>query len=105
MAPDAVTSIKNDHRVLEGLFAELQAGKGDRAALVTEVAARLTAHSRAEEDGVLVENLIGSPHFDEALEVRPSDWAAAWSPPSGSAPCSGVSSDAAGPRAAGRGCG
>jgi hemerythrin superfamily protein len=98
MAPDVVTSIKNDHRLLEGLFAQLQAGKGDRAALVTEVAARLTAHSRAEEEEVYpaiknvardkqrdvdhayeehqeaehllrkVENLIGSPHFDEALE-------------------------------------
>ena len=98
MAPDAVTSIKNDHRLLEGLFAQLQEGEGDRAALVAEVAARLTAHSRAEEAEVYpavrtaardkqrdvdhaheehqeaehllrkVENLIGSPHFDEALE-------------------------------------
>ena len=46
---DVVMAIMNDHRVLEGLFAELHAGKGDRAVLVAEVRARLLAHSRAEE--------------------------------------------------------
>lgn len=46
---DAVTLIKNDHRVLEGLFDQLTSGRGDRRALLVEVAARLAAHSHAEE--------------------------------------------------------
>jgi hemerythrin superfamily protein len=49
MATDAVTLIMNDHRLLESLFQRLQAGEGDRQALLAEVEARLTAHSRAEE--------------------------------------------------------
>jgi hemerythrin superfamily protein len=97
MGSDAVTLITNDHRVLEGLFEQLRAGKGDRRALVGEIAARLAAHSRAEEQRVYpavreadpaeeaevdhaytehaqaehllrkVGNLIDSPHFDQAL--------------------------------------
>lgn len=97
MAPDAVTLIKNDHRILEGLFEQLEAGSGDRRALVEEVVARLTAHAYAEEREVYpatikadpqeqdevdhayhehheaehllkkVHNLIESPHFDQAL--------------------------------------
>src|SRR3954467_7493877 len=46
---DAVTVIKNDHRLLEGLFDRLRSGQGDRQALLVEVAARLAAHSHAEE--------------------------------------------------------
>jgi hemerythrin superfamily protein len=101
MAPhadtDAVTLIKNDHRLMEQLLARLKSGDGDRRALVTEVAARLSAHARAEEAEVYpaiatsagereevehgtdehfeaehklgkVQNLIESPHFDQALE-------------------------------------
>jgi len=98
MGSDAVTLITNDHRALEALFRQLQTGKGDRRALVDEVAARLTAHSRAEEQHVYpaardagpvdestvdhayhehaeadhllnkVRNLIHSPHFDQALD-------------------------------------
>jgi hemerythrin superfamily protein len=97
MASDAVTLIKNDHRLMEQLFAQLKTGKGDRRALVAEVEARLTAHVRAEEAEVYpviakeagekgevehgtyehleaehllgkVRNLIDSPHFDQALE-------------------------------------
>jgi hemerythrin superfamily protein len=97
MKSDAVTLIENDHRILEGLFAQLQAGKGDRRALVDEIDARLAAHSRAEEERVYpaiseadpdereevdhayhehheaehllrkVRNLIDSPHFAQAL--------------------------------------
>jgi hemerythrin superfamily protein len=97
MGTDVVTLIENDHRLLEGLFEQLQAGKGDRHALVAEVAARLTAHARAEEQEVYpavtsaepaeedevehaydehreaehlllkVQNLVESDHFDEAL--------------------------------------
>jgi hemerythrin superfamily protein len=44
--------IKNDHRVLEQLFAQLKSGEGDRRALLDEVEARLTAHARAEEGEV-----------------------------------------------------
>jgi hemerythrin superfamily protein len=42
----------NDHRTLENLFEQVQAGKGDRNTLVDEIAARLNAHSRAEEKKV-----------------------------------------------------
>jgi hemerythrin superfamily protein len=97
MASNAVTLVKNDHRLMEALFAQLQAGDGDRRALVAEVQARLSAHARAEEAEVYpiiakaagekgevehgtyehleaehklrkVVNLIDSPHFDQALE-------------------------------------
>lgn len=49
MAVDAATLIKDDHRRLKALFDRLRAGEHDRRALVEEVAARLTAHARAEE--------------------------------------------------------
>jgi hemerythrin-like domain-containing protein len=49
MAMDAVTLIKNDHRLLERLFDQLKSGGSDRQALLVEVAARLAAHSHAEE--------------------------------------------------------
>jgi hypothetical protein len=52
MAPDAVTVIKRDHRVIEALFDRLRDPSSDRAALVEEVAARFAAHARAEEDHV-----------------------------------------------------
>jgi hemerythrin superfamily protein len=97
MATDAVTLIMNDHRVIEELLARLGADEGDRQALVAEVAARLAAHARAEEQEVYpalvdaqpveedevdhayhehrdaehelrkVRNLIASPHFTEAV--------------------------------------
>src|SRR4051794_23946975 len=97
MAHDAVTLIKNDHRLMEELFTQLTAGEGDRRELVAEVEARLVAHARAEEAEVYpvlataagekqevehgtyehleaeqklrkVRNLIDSPHFGQALE-------------------------------------
>jgi hemerythrin superfamily protein len=49
MAMDAATLIKNDHRLLERLFDQLKSGGSDRQALLVEVAARLAAHSHAEE--------------------------------------------------------
>ena len=49
MATDAVTLIMNDHRLFERIFEMLQSGDGDRKKLLTECAARLTAHSHAEE--------------------------------------------------------
>ncbi|WP_084957692.1 hemerythrin domain-containing protein [Thermoactinospora rubra] len=52
MATDVVTLITNDHRVVETLFERLQKDEGDRAALVKELHALLTAHARAEEDRV-----------------------------------------------------
>jgi hypothetical protein len=97
MGTDAVTLIQDDHRLLESLFQQLQAGEGDRRTLVDEVAARLTAHARAEEEEVYpaitaadpaeedevehayeehdeavhhllkVVNLVASPHFEQAL--------------------------------------
>ena len=52
MASDAVTMIKNDHRVMERLFDMLKDPNSDRPALLSEVAARLSAHSWAEEEKV-----------------------------------------------------
>ncbi|MFF5232234.1 hemerythrin domain-containing protein [Dactylosporangium sp. NPDC000521] len=52
MASDAVTLIMNDHRLMEQLFDRLRAGSGDRQLLLDEIAARLTAHSHAEEQRV-----------------------------------------------------
>ncbi len=52
---DAVTAIKNDHRVMEALFERLKSADEDRAALVAEVKARLLAHSKAEEQHVYPE--------------------------------------------------
>jgi hemerythrin superfamily protein len=49
MATDAVTLIMNDHRLFEQIFEMLQSGAGDRRKLLNECAARLTAHSHAEE--------------------------------------------------------
>ncbi|MEJ3747342.1 hemerythrin domain-containing protein [Actinomycetes bacterium KLBMP 9797] len=52
MASDAVTLIKNDHRVMEQLFEQMLSRKGDRTALLKECIARLSAHSWAEEEKV-----------------------------------------------------
>jgi hemerythrin superfamily protein len=52
MAADAVTLIKNDHRVMERLFEMLKDPDSDRPALIAEVVARLSAHSWAEEEKV-----------------------------------------------------
>ncbi|WP_426511109.1 hemerythrin domain-containing protein [Dactylosporangium sp. McL0621] len=52
MASDAVTLITNDHRMMEQLFDRLRAADGDRQLLLDECAARLTAHSHAEEQQV-----------------------------------------------------
>ncbi|HWH00113.1 MAG TPA: hemerythrin domain-containing protein [Pilimelia sp.] len=52
MASDAITLIKNDHRVLEKLFELLKKADSERPALLAEVAARLSAHSWAEEERV-----------------------------------------------------
>jgi hemerythrin superfamily protein len=52
MATDAITLIKNDHRRMEKLFDQLESGVGDSGTLLSEVAARLTAHSHAEEQKV-----------------------------------------------------
>jgi hemerythrin superfamily protein len=52
MASDAVTLIMNDHRLMELLFDRLRSGSGDRQLLLDEIAARLTAHSHAEEQQV-----------------------------------------------------
>ena len=46
---DAVTLMYRDHRVLTALLDRLAVPTSDRVALVEEVAARLTAHLRAEE--------------------------------------------------------
>ncbi|GGM13947.1 hemerythrin domain-containing protein [Dactylosporangium sucinum] len=52
MATDAVTLIVKDHRIMERLFDKLRSGTGDRQQLLDECAARLTAHSHAEEERV-----------------------------------------------------
>jgi hypothetical protein len=51
-AADAVTLIERDHRALESLFERVRSGTGDRVTLLNEIAVRLTAHARAEEQEV-----------------------------------------------------
>jgi hemerythrin superfamily protein len=94
---DAITLIERDHRTMEALFERVMAGDGDRAALIDEISAMLTAHARAEELEVYpairradpseepevahaydehheaehllrsARNLVASPHFEEAF--------------------------------------
>jgi hypothetical protein len=47
---DALTLMHRDHRVLTALLDRLATADGDRVVLVEELAARLTAHLRAEEN-------------------------------------------------------
>lgn len=49
---DAVSAIMADHRRMERVFEKLRRGEGDRRSLLDECAARLTAHSHAEEQRV-----------------------------------------------------
>jgi hemerythrin superfamily protein len=46
---DVVALIVQDHRDMQQMFTRLQNGEGDRAMLFEQMAAMLTAHSRAEE--------------------------------------------------------
>ncbi|MDP9796718.1 hemerythrin superfamily protein [Catenuloplanes nepalensis] len=64
---DAVEAIKQDHQRMEGVFARLEAGGGDRRALLSEVENRLEAHSLAEEQEVYPAIKKAAP--DEADEV------------------------------------
>jgi hemerythrin-like domain-containing protein len=64
---DAVEAIKQDHQRMEQVFAKLEAGDGDRRALLTEVEHRLEAHSHAEEQEVYPAIKKAVP--DEADEV------------------------------------
>jgi hemerythrin superfamily protein len=52
MASDVVTLTMNDHRIMELILDKLRSGEGDRQRLLDECAARLTAHSHAEEQKV-----------------------------------------------------
>lgn len=52
MPTDAITLIKNDHRVMEQLFERMRTQKNKRPALLKECVARLSAHSWAEEERV-----------------------------------------------------
>ncbi|MFI5908959.1 hemerythrin domain-containing protein [Dactylosporangium sp. NPDC051541] len=63
MASDAVTLITTDHRMMEQLFERLRTADGDRQLLLDECAARLTAHSHAEEQQVY-------PHLPSADEAH-----------------------------------
>ncbi|MDR7273698.1 hemerythrin domain-containing protein [Catenuloplanes atrovinosus] len=65
---DAVEAIKQDHQRMEEVFARLEAGDGDRRALLEEVERRLEAHSRAEEQEVYPAITKAAP--DEADEVE-----------------------------------
>jgi hemerythrin superfamily protein len=64
---DAVTAVKNDHQLLAGLFEQLRTDRRNRGALLAEVRARLTAHSRAEERYVYPAVRRARP--DQATEV------------------------------------
>ncbi len=49
MSKDVVDLIVQDHRDMQRMFDRLRSGDGDRALLFEQMAAVLTAHSRAEE--------------------------------------------------------
>jgi hemerythrin superfamily protein len=98
-AADAVSLIERDHRAMEKLFKKVSSGAGNRAELVDEIAVRLAAHARAEEQEVYpaakqadapqdeevehaydehreaehllrsARNLTESPHFEEAFQA------------------------------------
>jgi hemerythrin superfamily protein len=65
---DAVTLITNDHRLFEKLFDQLTSGRGDRRALLIEIAARLAAHSHAEEMKVYPALAEAEPAEHDAVE-------------------------------------
>lgn len=52
MPTDVISLIMDDHRLMEQLFERLKSGEGDREILIDELAARLLAHARAEEQEV-----------------------------------------------------
>jgi hemerythrin superfamily protein len=64
---DVVSRIKDDHRLLEGLFERMRSRQGDITAMLDEVRIRLTAHSRAEEDHVYPALIVQEP--EESGEV------------------------------------
>lgn len=46
---DAVTLLEQDHRAVEQIFEQLQAGGGDQRGLVTQLITELTVHAELEE--------------------------------------------------------
>jgi hemerythrin superfamily protein len=68
MASDAVTLIRNDHRILEDLFKQVSEGSGDRQELLEEIATLLTAHSRAEEQEVYPAIAAAAPDRSTRIE-------------------------------------
>jgi hemerythrin-like domain-containing protein len=65
---DVIALIEQDHRDMEQMFARLQSGDGDRAMLFEQLAAVLTAHSRAEEAEVYP--TLAKADADEAKHAR-----------------------------------
>ncbi|MEV1290163.1 hemerythrin domain-containing protein [Micromonospora sp. NPDC049679] len=66
MASDAVTLIRADHHILTGLLEQLRDTSNDRTALLEQVAARLIAHDRAEEQEIYPAIVAVAPaEFDE----------------------------------------
>lgn len=49
---DVISTIEQDHRMVEQVFGKLQSGDGDRAELVGQLAVLLVPHTEAEEDVV-----------------------------------------------------
>jgi hemerythrin-like domain-containing protein len=66
---DVVALIEQDHRDMRQMFTRLQTGDGDRAMLFEEMAAVLTAHSRAEESEVYPA-IAKAGHAEEVTHAR-----------------------------------
>lgn len=49
---DVISTIEQDHRMVEQVFGQLQSGEGDRAELVGQLAVLLVPHTEAEEEVV-----------------------------------------------------
>jgi hemerythrin-like domain-containing protein len=69
MARDVVALIEQDHRDMEQMFERLRSRQGDRALLFQQLAAMLTAHSRAEEAEVYPA-IASSGESDEVSHAR-----------------------------------
>ena len=46
---DAISLLKNDHRMVEKIFSQIEKGNGNREQLFTELATELTVHAEIEE--------------------------------------------------------
>ncbi|SDY38626.1 Hemerythrin HHE cation binding domain-containing protein [Micromonospora pattaloongensis] len=69
MTSDAVTLIRADHRIMADLLDQLRDPTGDRAPLLDQLAARLIAHGRAEEQEIYPAIVAVAPAETDEVEL------------------------------------